>query len=74
MYKRAKQFTLNTPFLRKLLGGFFVFFGLIALITPLTPGALVLIVIGLELLGFEILFIEKLKQYFSRLTTKSQSD
>lgn len=74
MYKRAKQFTLNTPFLRKLIGGLFILLGLIALITPLTPGALVLIVIGLELLGFEILFIEKLKQHFSRRTTKRQAD
>lgn len=65
MYKRVKQLTLNIPVLRKITGVVFVLFGLIALITPLTPGALILIVVGLELLGFEILFIEKIKQKFS---------
>lgn len=72
MYRRVKQFTLNTPILRKVVGSFFIVTGLIALITPLTPGALVLIVLGLELLGLEIFFIEKCKQKILRHSTKSE--
>lgn len=47
------------PIVKKLLGIFFVFLGLFALITPLTPGSW-LALIGLELLGIRFLFVDKI--------------
>ena len=36
--------------------------GFIALITPLTPGAIVLMLLGLELLGLREMVVEKFKR------------
>ncbi len=74
MYNKAKQYTLSTPLLRRIIGVFFLLAGIITLVTPLTPGALFLTVVGLELLGFEILFIEKLKQRYLRRPSKRLPD
>ena len=59
MYGKAKKFTLERPRLKKTVGGIFVFVGFVALVTPLTPGAFLLI-IGLELLGLRFIFLDKI--------------
>lgn len=59
MYEKAKQFTLTRPRVKKSLGIFLVIVGIIALIAPILPGAPI-IFIGLELLGFRLLFLDKL--------------
>jgi uncharacterized protein YqgC (DUF456 family) len=51
--------------IRKLLGFFLFFIGLLALITPFTPGSW-LIFVGLEFLGFRMLFWEKIKSRFQK--------
>lgn len=58
MYEKAKQFTLTHPRVKKSLGIFLVIVGIVALIAPILPGA-PLIFIGLELLGFRLLFLDK---------------
>ena len=60
MYEKAKHYTLNQPQLRKTLGVTMVLLGFIALITPLTPGATLMLVGGLELLGLRFLFTDRL--------------
>ena len=45
---------------KKVAGVFLVLWGLFALVTPFTPGSL-LIFVGLELLGIRLLFAEKIK-------------
>jgi Putative transmembrane protein (PGPGW) len=65
MTERIRQYTLTRPRLKKAIGYFFVVIGFIALVTPLTPGAF-LLVIGLELLGMRLAF-------FDRFMPKKQS-
>ncbi len=60
MYERAKRYTLVRPRLKKIAGGVLVTVGFVALITPFTPGAFIMIPVGMELLGFKILFIDRL--------------
>jgi uncharacterized protein YqgC (DUF456 family) len=60
MYEKAKHYTLNQPQLRKTLGVTLVLLGFIALITPLTPGAVFMLAGGLELLGLRFLFMDRL--------------
>ena len=54
--------------LRKVVGLLLLFIGLVALVTPLTPGAW-LIIVGGELLGIEFLSHERLKGYYRRLVS-----
>jgi Putative transmembrane protein (PGPGW) len=58
MTERIKQFTLTRPRLKKTIGWFFVVVGFFALVTPLTPGAF-LLVIGMELLGLRLAFFDR---------------
>lgn len=51
------------PLVKKLLGVALILLGVFALLTPLTPGSW-LALIGLELLGFRILFIDKIRDWF----------
>jgi hypothetical protein len=60
MYEKAKNFTLTRPRLKKTLGGLLVFVGFIALITPLTPGAALLLFVGFELMGLRFMFVDRL--------------
>jgi hypothetical protein len=46
---------------KKVLGVGLVILGLVALVTPLTPGSVVMIFMGLEFLGVKFLFLENLK-------------
>jgi Na+/pantothenate symporter len=66
MYDRARQFTLNTPLLRKLIGIIFLVFGIIFLVTPLTPGGIIITLVGLELLGLEFFLTKKLREKVNR--------
>jgi uncharacterized protein YqgC (DUF456 family) len=62
IYRRIGYFVKwlgdRNPRLRTLLGVFLIVLGLIALVTPLTPGSW-LTLIGLELLGFRMVFKKK---------------
>jgi len=41
--------------LKYLIGILFILFGIFALVTPFTPGALIVLVVGLELVGIKLL-------------------
>ena len=58
--KIIKEYIINNPKIKKVLGVILIIVGLVALVTPLTPGSWLLI-IGLELLGIRILFFNPLK-------------
>lgn len=49
--------------IKKIIGIFLIIIGLLALVTPFTPGSW-LIFVGLELFGFRILFWDKIKSRF----------
>ena len=51
---------------KKVIGALALIIGLVALVTPLTPGAVWLIFIGLELLGLRILVWDKIKSWFDK--------
>lgn len=59
MYQRAKTYTLARPRLKKTVGWGFMVVGVIALVAPVIPGA-PLVFVGLELLGFRLVFLDKL--------------
>ena len=59
-YKRIKEYLRNNPKSRKTIGVVLILIGLVALVTPLSPGSW-LVIIGLELLGVRILFFDKFK-------------
>ena len=50
--------------IKKAIGIMLMIIGLFALATPFTPGSW-LIFVGLEFFGFRILFLDKLKAWFS---------
>jgi Putative transmembrane protein (PGPGW) len=58
MAEKLKNYTLSRPRLKKAVGYFLVLVGFVALVTPLTPGAFLLI-IGLELLGIRMAFFDR---------------
>jgi hypothetical protein len=59
MYARAKTFTLSRPRLKKTVGWVFVVIGVVAIVAPIIPGA-PLVFVGLELVGFKLLFLDRL--------------
>lgn len=65
--KAIKEYTLNKPITRMVIGVILILIGLTALVTPLTPGSW-LAIIGLEMLGIQTLFFNRLKSMF-RLKT-----
>lgn len=60
------------PLIRKIVGILFILLGLLALFTPLTPGSW-LAIVGLELIGIRLAFIEKIKAYLARMRPKQKS-
>jgi len=60
MFHKIKNFFESHKTLKKVLGVICIALGLLALITPLTPGAW-LALVGFELLGIKILFLDKFK-------------
>lgn len=59
MFEKVKNYTLLRPRLKKMVGVTLVLIGLLGLLMPLIPGAIFL-VIGLELLGLQFLFFDKI--------------
>lgn len=57
--------------LKKILGALLVIVGVLALVTPLTPGAW-LGLIGLELLGFGFLIPRPIRAWLERLKQKAR--
>lgn len=57
--------------IKKAVGFLLLLIGLIALLTPLTPGSF-LIFIGLEFLGIRILFLDKIKNRFKKFFLKEK--
>ena len=55
--------------LKKIIGVLLIIIGLAALFTPFTPGSW-LIFVGLELLGFRILFWDKIKARFQKYDSR----
>lgn len=60
----ARLQALN-PKAKFLLGSFFILLGLLALVTPLTPGSW-LVFVGLELIGIRILAWRRFAQWFKK--------
>ena len=50
---------------KKTIGIFLIIIGLLALVTPFTPGSW-LIFVGLEFIGIRILFWDKIKSWFQK--------
>lgn len=69
MYQRAKIFTLSRPRLKKTVGWLFIVVGVVALVAPVIPGA-PLVFVGFELLGFRLLFVDKLLKREPKITTE----
>ncbi len=57
---------------KKTIGILLVIIGLLALVTPFTPGSW-LIFIGLEFIGIRILFWDKIKSWFQKMTLDKQN-
>jgi len=57
---KCKEYMHARPYIKKAVGIALVLAGLLALVTPLTPGSW-LAIIGLELLGIRILFFDRFK-------------
>ncbi len=62
----------KNPKIKKTVGVVLIISGLIALFTPFTPGSW-LIFIGLEFIGIRILFWDKIKSWFQKMTPDKQS-
>ncbi|MSR78996.1 MAG: hypothetical protein EXS59_02515 [Candidatus Taylorbacteria bacterium] len=65
MREHVKKILAVNPKLKKLAGVVLIIVGFLALITPLTPGSW-LIFVGLELLGFDLIFWTKIKEWFRK--------
>jgi len=59
--KSIKEYISNKPKVKKILGIILILVGFVLLITPFTPGACVVIIIGLELSNIRVLFFDKFK-------------
>ena len=55
---------------RKILGTLAIILGLVTLITPFTPGAFWLLFIGLQMLGFHLVFLDKVEKYLFKFGNK----
>jgi uncharacterized membrane protein HdeD (DUF308 family) len=63
--KRLRKHLKDRPKTRKAIGVILIVLGVLALITPLTPGSW-LALIGMEFLEIRSAFLEKLKERFSK--------
>ena len=64
--KMLYAYVQRNSWIKKVIGGVLFVIGLVALVTPLTPGSWIAI-IGLELLGVEILSHDVRKKYKDRI-------
>lgn len=67
-----KTYLHDKPKIKKIIGVILIIIGLVALVTPLTPGSW-LALIGLELLGWRILLYDKLK-FWKKKPNSNSSD
>ncbi|MSR87691.1 MAG: hypothetical protein EXS69_00775 [Candidatus Zambryskibacteria bacterium] len=67
MKEKLKKILEENRRIRKIAGVILIFVGLIALLTPFTPGSWIAL-IGLELLGIRFLFWERIKDWFKKTT------
>ena len=65
-----KNFNINWGLFKKIAGAILLALGLLALVTPLTPGAW-LIFVGAEMLGLGLLLRDNLKRYYKKITGRS---
>ena len=63
--ERYKAWSEKNPKTKKIIGLVLIVLGLLALITPLTPGAW-LIFIGLEFVGVRLAWSEKIKEWLNK--------
>jgi len=54
---------------KKIIGVLLIVIGLLVLVTPFTPGSW-LIFVGMELFGFRMLFLDKIKSWFQKHDSK----
>lgn len=64
--RELRLFLRRNSWIKKMIGVAFVLFGFIAFITPITPGSWIAI-IGLELMGIQILSEDVRKKYKARI-------
>lgn len=64
-----KLYTLARPRLKKIVGWFLIFIGVIGLVLPVIPGLLI-IFIALELLGIKLIFVDRLLKRDQKLEAK----
>jgi hypothetical protein len=57
---------------KKLVGGLLILLGVLALVTPLTPGSW-LIFVGAEMLGLELIYWKKIKAWWENFRSKKGS-
>jgi hypothetical protein len=57
---------MNWKFFKKIVGAIFIVLGLLAFLTPLTPGGW-LVFVGAELLGIEMLSQRRVTEQYQRL-------
>lgn len=60
MQEKADKFALNNPRLKKVVGVLLVLVGFISLVTPMTPGAMLMLFIGFQFLGLRFMFLDRL--------------
>jgi len=60
-----KKLFSENPRVKKTVGVLLILIGLLALVTPLTPGSW-LVFVGLELLGLRFLLLDKIKARFRK--------
>jgi hypothetical protein len=65
MRQRFNAYILTRPRTRKVVGWFLIVFGSLGIILPLVPGWIAIFV-GLEVLGLQLVFRNKLKSFFLR--------
>jgi len=63
VFKIVKEYIYSRSKARKAIGVILILIGVIAFLTPLTPGSW-LVIIGLELLGWRILLFDKVNPFF----------
>jgi hypothetical protein len=66
---QIKKYAQSRPKTRKLIGGIVVLVGFIGVLLPVVPG-LWLVFFGLELLGIQILFFDKMAKFIKKHTER----
>lgn len=69
MKDRIEKWFANWPKLKKIIGVILIFYGFLALLTPFTPGSW-LVFIGLEILGFDLIYWKRFKVWFLKVYNK----